>query len=593
MNNSEKLNSLISSEVITQFVIEAGELLDKTEQNLLALEKDPFSKELTEGTFRSIHSLKGNAGFMEYTDIVSICHKAESFLDKLRTGGVQADSEQISLLLKVVDTLRYAIENLTQNQHPLKAGKIELIKLMEDVFELNDQNIDSSEIANLKNKSCKKEKNLNSKNISSSQNHNQQDVKRGTRTIGERNETKEIIRVDVKMLNRLMNLVGEIVISESMISQHEDLVGIESPALEKSVRNHQKNVRELQELATSMRMVPLSGLFSKMRRLVRDISKKHNKRIDIIIKGDETEVDRSVIEHISDPLVHILRNAIDHGIESIKERTNKGKNQIGQIILSAQRVSGEIWIEVFDDGTGLNHDKIIAKAKEQGLINDSDENLLYVNPWHFIFSPGFSTSEKITDISGRGVGLDVVIRNIEEIHGRVDVESEEDKGTKFTLKIPLTTAIVDGMLMRVCNSLYAIPTQDIKESVHVLQSSMIDLVNGQEVMHIRDNLIPILRLKELHHIKNEEQKRNEGIVVVAENIGKKVGFFVDEIIGQQQLVIKPLSRYTGNIVGVSGCSVIGNGNICLILDLASLVKFSESSFQNRSEIKINQDVIPK
>jgi two-component system chemotaxis sensor kinase CheA len=589
-DNLDTLKMIISPEIVSQFVEEANELLDSVEQNLLALEKNSSSKELVQSTFRSIHTLKGNAGFMEYTDIVSICHKAESFLDILRSGTIQADSEQISLLFKVVDSLRYAIENLTHKHTPIVAGKIGLIELMEKVFKLKNKNSGSAEISGSKNKNGKKDNKTKAKNISSSLDDNKQDEKKDKSINNGKNETSEFIRLNVNKLNRMMDLVGEIVISESMVSQHPDLSVIESQSLEKSIRNHQKNVSELQELATSMRMIRLSGLFSKMRRLVRDTSNKHNKRIELTISGDDTEVDRSVIEHISDPLVHLIRNSIDHGIEPGKDRKNKGKSVVGQIVLSAKRVGGEIWIEINDDGAGLDRDKILAIAKKKDLISENENNPSYENIRHLIFAPGFTTSEEITDISGRGVGLDVVLRNIEEIRGRVDVESKPGKGTKFTLKIPLTTAIIDGMIMRVYDSIYAIPIQDIKQSVHMTKSGMIDLVEGQEVLHVRDKLIPILRLQELHHIEAEKQKTEEGIVVVAENSGKEVGFLVDDIVGQQQLVIKPLSRYTGNIAGISGCSVLGNGDICLILDLATLVKIAETSVRNKADLNINKSI---
>lgn len=601
-NDENKINKLdvnslkliISPELISQFVDEANEILNSVEQNLLVLEKESSTGEIISSIFRSLHTLKGNAGFMEYTDIVAVCHKAESFMDILRSGTTQINSEQISLLLKVVDSLRKALENLTKDRPPLIAGKIGLINLMDIIFGLNKTE-DKEPISekgknkegndnNKKNESTNSSKSNSSKTITNTEKVNKSNQTTST------NETSEFIRVDVKKLNRLMDLVGEIVISESMISQHSEIQFIESPGLEKSIRNHQKNVSELQEIATSMRMIPLTGLFNKMQRLVRDISEKENKKVDLVITGSDTEVDRSIIEHISAPLVHLLRNAIDHGIETEQERKKKGKSIVSKLILSASRIGGEIWIKIKDDGSGLDHDRILAKAIEKGLLSKKENNISDEKVWNLIFTPGFSTSDTITDISGRGVGLDVVHRNIEEIRGRVDVESTEDKGTTFTLKIPLTTAIINGMLLRINNSLYAIPTQDIKESVHVTKSGMIDLVDGTEVLHIRDKLIPIIRLQELHNIEGNGNEWDEGVAVVAENIGKEIGFMVDEIIGQQQLVIKPLSKYTGNIPGVSGCSILGNGDICLILDLSGLVKIVES---NKDSASISKNIFGK
>jgi len=373
-----------------------------------------------------------------------------------------------------------------------------------------------------------------------------------------------------------MNLVGEIVIAESMVAQHPALAGQELEGLDKALGYLQKNVRELQELATSMRMVPLTGVFRKMVRLVRDLSKKSHKEAELSLAGGETEVDRSVIEHISDPLVHVIRNSMDHGLEPPEERRAVGKPETGQLSLEAKRVGGEIWIEVKDDGRGLNRDKILAKAKERGLIDGDGADLSDEKVWNLIFAPGFSTADKVTDISGRGVGMDVVVKNIEKIRGRVEIRSVEGQGTTLIMRIPLTTAIIDGMLMKIGHAIYAIPTLDIKESLQVQKEQIVDLIDGQEIVKIRDRLVPVLRLMEVHRLQGEYKELDEGILVVAENGEDLVGFFVDELIGQHQLVIKPLPEYVGDVEGVSGCAILGNGEICMILDTATLIKMAET-----------------
>ncbi|RLD10287.1 hypothetical protein DRI50_11245 [candidate division KSB1 bacterium] len=343
----------------------------------------------------------------------------------------------------------------------------------------------------------------------------------------------------------------------------------------------QKNIRELQELATSMRMVPLSGLFGKMQRLVRDIASKKEKDVELIINGAETEVDRSVIEHISDPLIHILRNALDHGIEEPEVRLKKGKSPKGRIRIDVQRVGGQIWITVKDDGQGLNKEKILERAWARGIIPHGhvpeDEQKIY----NLIFEPGFSTADKITNISGRGVGMDVVQKNIEKIRGSIALSTIPNEGTTIIMKIPLTTAIIDGMLVRAGQSLYAIPVLDIRESVQVGSENLIHLVDGQEVVKIRDQLIPVIRLQQIYQKTLADAKRSEGLIVVSEIAGKAVGFFVDEILGEQQLVLKPLPRYLGKLEGVSGCAVMGDGAICMILDLAVLLKYAEAASADR------------
>ncbi|MCB0281018.1 MAG: chemotaxis protein CheA [Calditrichaeota bacterium] len=581
--------NLITPEMEKQFVVDSSELLDSLEQDLLGLEKEPENKELIENAFRSLHSLKGNAGFFNYVDINQICHKAETFLDKVRNGIVIADAKQISLILQVLDFIRIAVENLDSGKPPLIMGKIGLLDLMSESFDDEAANVVDNN-ADLETEMESAEE-ISEENLQESAEEikpveaeisNRQAINRKLEKVkedvsnadnsGAQKSTSEVIRVDVNKLNKLMDLVGEIVISESMVSHNPDLLGMELENFEKSISYLQKNVRELQELATSMRMIPLTGVFGKMKRLVRDLSAKNKKKIELIIDGGDTEVDRSVLEHISDPLVHILRNSADHGIESPEEREKNGKSAIGKIHLSAKQVGGEICISIKDDGAGLNRAKLISKALEKGIISESETDMPDDKVWGLIFAPGFSTAAKISDISGRGVGMDVVLRNVEKIRGKVEVSSEEGQGTTIDLKIPLTTAIVDGMILRVENAIYAIPTLDIKESLQINDGRVVDLIDGQEVIKIRENMVPVIRLHELYQLSFEQKPLCEGIVVVTEKGGQGIGFLVDEILGQQQLVIKALPSYLGKIDGVSGCAILGDGAICLILDLANLVK---------------------
>ncbi|HED09182.1 MAG TPA: chemotaxis protein CheA [Caldithrix abyssi] len=572
------VDALISPELVKQFVVDASELLDGMEQDLLALEKAPDTMELIESVFRNMHSLKGNAGFFNYSDISQVCHQAETFLDMVRSGNVQAESNQISLILQVLDFLRIAIENLDNGKPPVISGKIGLLDLMTDVFALDTtEEPETNETPSKEEvKRAAEENNEQKPEAKAVKDANQVKSKPVAKpSVKPHSSMSDVIRVDVEKLNKLMNLVGEIVISESMVSHNPDLRGLELESVEKSISYLQKNVRELQELATAMRMIPLNGLFSKMKRLIRDLATKNGKKIDLIINGGETEVDRSVLEHISDPLVHILRNSADHGIEVPEARKKRGKTETGRIELSAKQVGGEIWIVVEDDGNGLNREKILNKALEKGLITENDMDMPDEKVWNLIFQPGFSTADQVSDISGRGVGMDVVVRNVEKIRGRVEVDSMDGQGTRVNLRIPLTTAIVDGMLMRVEETIYAIPTLDIKESLQVGDQHVVDLMDGQEVIKIREQLIPILRLHELHELSFKAKPLSEGIVVVTEKGPQGIGFLVDEILGQQQLVIKPLPGYLGNIRGVSGCAVLGNGEICLILDLSNLIKMVE------------------
>jgi len=591
-----QVDSLISPEMATQFISESAELLDSLEQNLLSLEKNPQEMELVQSAFRDLHSLKGNAGFMNYKDIHSLAHKSETFLDNVRNGLVQADSDQISLILQILDFIRTAIDSLKAGHEPIIPGKHGLLDLMDDVFSIDSDESQESELNSSADEDLSINEEVPKKSAFEEQKMQKINPENANKKLADKPKVEspkkykknspdqkatvkasEVIRVDVNKLDKLMDLVGEIVIAESMVSHHPDLSGYILQGFEKAVSYLQKNIRELQDLAMSMRLIPLLGIFGKMKRLVRDISAQKKNAAELITIGGDTEVDRSVIEHISDPLVHMLRNSIDHGIEMPEERKKNGKRPNGKIRLEAKRVGGEIWISVQDDGKGLDKEKIVAKAVDKGLISNLDEEVSDAKIYSLIFQPGLSTVKNVSNLSGRGVGMDVVLRNVEKIRGRIDVHSEQGKGTTMTLKIPLTTAIVDGMLTRVSDAIYAIPTLDIKESLQIDQSKIVNLIDGQEVINVRDNLIPVIRLHELNNIDTQKRGLEDGIVVVTEAAGNTIGFLVDEVIGQQQLVIKPVPDYFGKVESVSGCAILGNGEICLILDISHMVKIAETN----------------
>ena len=385
-------------------------------------------------------------------------------------------------------------------------------------------------------------------------------------------QSEASVRVNISKLNELMDLVGEIVISESLVTQHPNIINAGIPDLESVTEQLQKNIRSLQEVANAMRMVPIDQLFRKMKRLVRDVSARLGKQINLQLFGNETEIDRGMIEKINDPLVHILRNAMDHGLELPKDRKKAGKSELGQIELSARQVGSEILVTVRDDGRGLNREKILSKAREKGLIQGDGENLSDDEVWRLIMNPGFSTAETVTDLSGRGVGMDVVCKNLEGIGGQIVLHSNAGKGTMVQLHIPLTTAIVDGMLIRVENRIYAIPMLDIQETRQVEDGQVVQIVDGDEVIQIRGVLYPVIRLREYHNLSFDKKSLNEGLVVLSQTGGQRIAIFVDELIEQKQLVIKPIPSYLGRIPGVSGCTILGSSDICLVLDVLGMVR---------------------
>jgi two-component system chemotaxis sensor kinase CheA len=389
---------------------------------------------------------------------------------------------------------------------------------------------------------------------------------------------QSIISVSVAKLDKLMDLVGEMVISEAMVVQNPDLKGLELDNFQRAARQLHKITSELQDIVMSIRMVPLSATFLKMHRIVRDMCKRLGKEVELKIIGEETEVDKNVIEHISDPLIHLVRNALDHGIESPAERLAKGKPETGTITLEAKNAGSDVLVIVKDDGKGLNKENIIKKAKENGLLYKSQEEMSDNEIYNLIFLPGFSTNEGVTEFSGRGVGMDVVIKNIETIGGAVSVGSIPDMGSTITMKIPLTLAIIDGMNTKVGSSCYTIPTTNIRESFNPNENDIFTDPEDNEMIMVRGKCYPVLRLHELFKVNTDITSFSDGIIIMAEQDDKTICIFVDELLGQQQVVVKALPEYIRGFKktkALAGCTLLGDGSISLILDIAGLVGFRE------------------
>jgi len=364
----------------------------------------------------------------------------------------------------------------------------------------------------------------------------------GSREIHSVSSQQNIISVNMTKLDKLMDLVGEMVIAEDMVIQNPDLKGMELENFQKAARQLQKITSEIQDIVMSIRMVPLSATFLKMHRIVRDMSKKLGKEVELKIIGEETEVDKNVIEHISDPIMHLVRNAIDHGIETPEDRLAKNKPETGIITLEAKNAGNDVLIIIKDDGRGLNKEKILQKARKNGLLFKDEEELPDKEIYNMIFLPGFSTKENVTEFSGRGVGMDVVVKNIETIGGSVSVDSTPDKGSTVTLKIPLTLAIIDGMNIRVGSSFYTIPTISIRESFRPKENDVFSDPNGNEMIMVRGQCYPILRIHELLKVNTSVTDFTDGIITIVEQDERTVCIFSDELIGQQQVVVKALRR---------------------------------------------------
>ena len=401
------------------------------------------------------------------------------------------------------------------------------------------------------------------------------DRRKGDRRSTPMNGGGSSIRVDISKIDGLINMVGELVITQSMLSMLGDDFSMDKlERLQEGLSQLERHTRELQESVMQVRMLPISFTFSRFPRLVHDLSSKMGKKIELKMTGENTEVDKTVIEKIGDPLVHLVRNSLDHGIEMPEERIAAGKQETGIIKLNAYHKGGNIIIEIRDDGKGLNRNKIEEKAIEKGLI-DSEHNLSDRQIYELIFQPGFSTAESVSDISGRGVGMDVVRKNINELGGNIEIESEPGKGSAIIIRLPLTLAILDGQTVKVADETYIVPLVSIIESIQVKEAQVKRVAGRGETFKLRDEYLPILRLHELFDIENTRATRLEdGLLVVVEGDGRHCGLFVDDLLGQQQVVIKSLEANYQRVEGISGATILGDGSVSLILDIPGLLRLA-------------------
>lgn len=388
---------------------------------------------------------------------------------------------------------------------------------------------------------------------------------------------QSIMSVNLEKLDLLQNIVGEIVIMESMVVNSVNSTGVDIDNFNKATRQLHKLTDELQDIVMSMRMIQIAGVFQKMHRIVRDMNKKLDKSVELITIGAETEVDKSVIDNLAEPFMHLIRNAMDHAIEPIEERIAKGKEEVGKIVLSAENLGGEAVISISDDGRGIMRDKILAKAKEQGLLKHQSNEYTDDEVNSLIMTPGFSTKESITEFSGRGVGMDIVRKSIEKVGGSIEVKSKQDEGTTFTIKIPLTLSIVEGMKFKVGDSLFTLPISSIRRTFKLTDlNQIITEGNKTELITIYGACIPIIRLHKIYNIQTKVTNLMHGNMIIIENEHKAVCIFVDEIIGNQQVVVKPFpvyfNRFNIKNKGLSGCTILGDGSISLIIDADSIIE---------------------
>ncbi len=576
------LGGLISEDMVVQFIADSKDLLETIENNLLKLEKEPDNFDLIATIFGGIHSIKGNSGFMGFEEIQEISMDTEMILDSIRKKELDADPNVISLLLSNVETLINRVNNIGNDAPNPPATEVEQVQTTPEVSVATPPKKVPDKVEPVQNAPSEKvaPKPVAKPNAVPTTANEKKDTQNISKNFQQ--TQKQDIRVETVKIDKLFDLVGELITIETMVTKNPDLNGLIMPNFVKAANQLNKITRELQEITMSVRMMPLEGLFNKMKRLIRDVSIKLGKKVDLTISGQETEMDKNVIDEISDPLVHILRNSMDHGIESPDVRVALGKSETGAVHLSARYEGNEILISVKDDGAGINKERVLQKAEEKGLLQVPAEKMTDKEIFALIFEPGFSTAAQVTDISGRGVGMDVVRKNIEKLRGAIDVESVLNKGTTVTLRIPLTLAIMEALLVNVGVETFALPLMNVSETFRVASSAISKTMDGLEMIKVRDEILPVFRLHELYNIKPRFTDLERGIILIVESRNKKFCLFADELIGQQQAVIKGLSEYIGKVPGIIGCMILGDGGIGLILDIEGTLTLAENplSFNN-------------
>jgi len=557
------------------FRAESEKYIKELSDSLLMLENDPENTEQMNTLFRAAHTFKGMSATMGFKQIVELTHEMESLIDRLRTRQIVLNSSLIDVLLVCVDTLERLVENVCENEgdRPEKgkketANKYELYSDVYEVIKTLREVNDSPEKASIQ----KSEDKLLSAKEKTIKEIYQPEKEEKTPAYPKSSPKVKIVqnpRISTEQLDKLMNLVGELVINRSRIN--ELTRNLKSKELEAALSDFHKLTRELQDEVIEARMVPLDHITYIYPRMIRDLARIQNKKIDFIIKGKEIKLDRTILEEIGDSLVHLLRNAVDHGIEIPEKRVELGKKENGTILITASRQENFVLIRIEDDGCGIDTNEIRKVALKKGIISrESAEQLQEEEAMQLIFTPGLSTSDNITDISGRGIGMDVVKNRVERLGGSVKVESKPGIGSRFELKLPLTIAVYQAMLVRVGKEKYAIPFTSIVKNIEV-SSQEIKHIKGQEVILIDNKILPLFRLRRQFQLPVDDNENNIFVVLV-EKHGQYSGIVVDELLGKQEVIVKSFkSKLLDNTSGFAGATILGDGNVILIIDVNSLI----------------------
>jgi two-component system chemotaxis sensor kinase CheA len=604
-------------ELVNDFILESREHLQTIETNVLALEQDPELRDSVHAIFRAFHTIKGIAGFLEFQEIREISHETETVLDNARNGTLTVTPQIIDVILESADYLDREVRRIENGMRepaaPMEALQAKLHAVLNPSAEPQvSPELDAlsravagarvkesqaagegfplsaeiavaatqpTEPARTESVVTEPEPAEPAGRPSGSAEHNETSRTAPSNETPKANETSKAangktpqassVKVDTAKLDFLVDMVGEMVIAQSLVRHHPDLTALQSATLLRNVAQLSRITDEVQKTAMSMRMMPVAILFQKMARLVRDLSRKSGKQAELITFGDDTELDRNIVEELADPLMHMVRNAVDHGIEPPADRIAKGKPAMARVELRASHEGGHIVIEIADDGRGMNRDAILRKARERGVVA-KDAVLSDSEVYNLIFEPGFSTAEKVTEISGRGVGMDVVKRQIQKLRGRTEINTVLGKGSTFRLKLPLTLAIVDGLIVGVGEERYIVPLFAVKEMLRPTEGMVSTIEGKREIARVRDRVLPVVRLYRRFSVQPKTEDPLESLLVITESQGVEYCLMVDALHGKQEVVIKSLGESMKNIPGVAGGAILGDGRVGLILEMNAI-----------------------
>jgi two-component system chemotaxis sensor kinase CheA len=577
-------------ELLTEFLGEAMDHLQQIEAALLALDHEPENPEALNSIFRSFHTIKGNAGFLGLVPMQTLAHEVESLLDLARNHKLRLNAAIITEILHSRDALSAltqqvaaAIERGTLPDRVVPVSHlIRAVRALAAAPAANGATSAAAEkapgaptptdpiLAFAPSGTEPTVAEVGSAPAGKAPTAAQASAAEAA-TAGKTGGANQTVRVNTEKLDSLMDVVGELVIVQSQLLETTRTMAAGHTLLQRNVSQLSRITKELQHTAMSLRMIPIKSTFQKMERLSRDLARDFGKKVEFATSGEDTELDRTVVEQIGDPLVHMVRNALDHGLEPAADRLARGKPEAGSLHLNAYHQGSNIVIELRDDGRGIDPDKVLAKARKQGLVAEN-ATLSREECFNLLFLPGFSTAEKVTSVSGRGVGMDVVRRNIDKLRGRIEISSEVGQGSTFRIKLPLTMAIIDGLVVRVGQDRFILPSTSVQMALRPTRESVSTVHGSGEIIDIRGRLMPLHRLHRRFGIPANANEPWEGIVVIVEHSGRASALLVDEMVSKQEVVIKNLGNFMQNLPGVAGGAILGDGNIALILDPGTLLQ---------------------